>query len=415
MDENKLREELQELSALGPRRGVPLLIQRIGDSPAPIDLQFVLAVVRSLCGIGPPWVHLFERYVRDKKMPAVMRVPIRAMLEELRTPHGRALQSSPYVSARTYRTANSSGRISIASEKELGIYKEQHALLKKIEELSRQKLPVDLELHFVCDRVLSYGLAILAAWCAKNAASVRVSTAHTATLEFLRRIGFVQTVEQPRPLDAPRYDEQNHVAITHVSRSKIEEASQIARRLVVLFARHMTINDEQQRALNVVFAELVENVYRHSRSDYPGFVLAQAHPARQLLHMTIVDTGIGIHTSFQESPDEAMRQRAKNPAESLKLALEKLVTSKTSEHSGYGLYVVSDIVRRNGGTFRITSGQHSYMIQEGRRGNMPETPYEHARWNGTEVSAMFRLDRPMPIAAVYESLGPNRDAEDFFD
>ena len=146
--------------------------------------------------------------------------------------------------------------------------------------------------------------------------------------------------------------------------------------------------------------------------------MAQAYPTTRRLHIVIADTGIGVWESFRQSDSAAARQRAKTESDALKMAVEKLVTSKTSKHSGYGLFVVRRLAELNGGRMRITSGRTTWETPaqrkppSGRRSEL--TPFtRHLPWNGTEVSLMIDLNAPLPLLEVYKELGPPDRAEDF--
>lgn len=45
-----------------------------------------------------------------------------------------------------------------------------------------------------------------------------------------------------------------------------------------MFEEHLALGKEEQDALAIAVAELVENVHRHSHGRTPGFLVAQVHP-----------------------------------------------------------------------------------------------------------------------------------------
>ena len=304
--------------------------------------------------------------------------------------------------------------IVIQTRQELGLFEEQRALLAKLHDLHAFPGPVNLTIRFDCDRVYVYGLALLASWCARNAAKVYVAAAHSTVARYLDRIRLTDFAQNQVLSVEPHYDSENYVVLTPILRERKDEADLIASRLLHLFSRHVRMGREQGNALQVTFAELIENVYRHAQSDYPGFVIAQVHPTRRRLHVAIADNGIGVFDSFRRSDHEGVRRRAVSEVESLGMALEAYVTSKTRAHSGYGLYVVSDLAARNGGRFRLTSGRSSLLRQPvGLRRRIAQTVLDHLAWQGTAVGLMFDLSRSLPLVAVYNTL--ERDAEDYFD
>jgi anti-sigma regulatory factor (Ser/Thr protein kinase) len=179
---------------------------------------------------------------------------------------------------------------------------------------------------------------------------------------------------------------------------------------------HMPISQKTRSGLLVALAELVENVHRHGASAKSAFACAQVYPRRNKLTICIVDTGIGIRQSFLAGQNAAAKDRIKRGESPVKLATSPLVTSKPGQHSGYGLYVVSELAVRNGGTFRIFSGNEVLTLY--RRG-WTRREY-HAvvpqGWQGTWIAILLDLDSLLPIGDVYSTLPPaeGAEAEDYF-
>jgi len=315
---------------------------------------------------------------------------------------------------RQERVAVRQADLVLETREELGVYEQQRTLLAKLHDLYAHPSPVDLNIYFKCDRIYVYGLALIAAWCARYAANVSVSATDRSVERYLDRLRFTDFAQNKIVSEDPHYDSENHVALTPILRSRQDSADLIASRLVRLLSKHLKLSKANCNALEVAFAELVENVYRHADNDYPGFVIAQAHPRKDLLHIVMVDTGIGIYDSFRRSDREEVRQRAGTERDTLNMAVEAYVTSKTSNHSGYGLYVVSTLAAMNHGLFRLTSGRVSLLQQPtaGWRKRIERKTLEHLAWQGTELGLMFNLKQPLPLIRVYNTL--ERDAEDFF-
>ena len=181
----------------------------------------------------------------------------------------------------------------------------------------------------------------------------------------------------------------------------------------------MNLGKDKREALTVMFSELVENVYRHARSNFGAYVMAQAYPKTDKFHVVVADSGIGVFASFRESDLDSVRRRATNEEAAIDLALERKVTSKTEQHGGLGLFVVQRLVQHNGGQFRLSSGRTTkeFGPARGRWGRVDYNAVfsQHLPWNGTEVSLIFNLDQPMTIQEVYRELGPPDRVEDFFD
>lgn len=123
------------------------------------------------------------------------------------------------------------------------------------------------------------------------------------------------------------------------------------------------------------------------------------------MHVCICDCGIGIQESFRRSHSSHMRDISATTKDWIQHATEPLVTSKAEGHAGYGLYLVRELCRLNGGYFVIVSGDAAYRISPSNPATLEsdlETvdtlPY---RWPGTLVAMQFRLDRPLELGPIY--------------
>ncbi|UCE61386.1 MAG: hypothetical protein JSU63_06485, partial [Phycisphaerales bacterium] len=190
---------------------------------------------------------------------------------------------------RRLRTPQSQGIVRIEDKEELLFGQAKRHLLAMLHDLTRQPTPIDLLIEFECEPVYVHGLALLAAWCERYAARVRLSAQTSIVEQYLERTQYKRVVEGRVTIDAPLYDGENYVALTKIDREDREAADQIAMRLVDLFGRQLRLRKTEKRALTVMFAELVENVYRHANSTFPSFVMAQAFPRTQKLHVVVAD------------------------------------------------------------------------------------------------------------------------------
>lgn len=413
LSEQELRLWITEIGQKGPRRGLPELFRRYRRGER-LELASLQLVLQGICIKGSPWLAALRTSVRKGgACPKEIRQPIQKLISII---EHKGVSSTAAI-LRRGRVAAQHARLEISEPQETGLMSHQQLLLLKIQEISADGGPIDLTIRFDCDRVYVYGLALIAAWCSCYAASVRVETAFPHVSQYLRQIGFLDVVEQQRRIDSPQYDATNHVAITQILRESTEESDSVAGRLADLFVRHIHLSRENQRALYTVFAELIENVHRHAQNDYPGYVIAQAHPAKRRLHVVVVDPGIGILNSFLQSDKTEVRDRARSEAEALDMAIELYTTSKTHNHSGYGLYVVSRLLQHNQGVFRLTSGTRTLLIRPNPEARslkqaVAVSKLRHARWQGTELGLQFNLDEPMPLRTVYATMGGQE--EDYF-
>ncbi len=417
--ESETRRLVAELIHTGPRRGVALLTSEFRGPLGREKQRHFHTIVHALCVHSPVWKSELGKCIsRVRRCPRHLREAISVALTTIPEVRGQGATLTPERIIRRDRRAKSKGVLEVDDPRELGWGKEHRSLLAKLHELA-PGAPVDLDVHFKCDQLYVHGLALIAAWCERFAAHVSLRADSSRGTEYLEATGLRHVIEQGVKIDELLYDGHNHVALTSIHREERDTADQVANRIVRLFQNHIEVPAGTRTALKTVFAELVENVYRHAQASWPAYVMAQAYPSPRKLHVVVADTGIGIRDSFRKSTDPQLREAARSEQRAIELALKRLVTSKSEYHSGFGLFVISRLVQRNGGVMRFMSGETTkwfFARQEGRkRGHVEEDWGSHRRWHGTEVSLMFNLDNPFPLTEIYRELGPLSCPDDFFE
>jgi anti-sigma regulatory factor (Ser/Thr protein kinase) len=195
------------------------------------------------------------------------------------------------------------------------------------------------------------------------------------------------------------------------------EAQDVADRLVKLIEHHHALGAEARSGLLIMFAELVENIHRHAgESTTAAFACAQVYPKRRKLTVCIVDTGMGLAQSIASGSNRELASRLQHGESALALAKAPLLTSKPDRHSGYGLYVATELILRNGGTFRMISGNESLTLyRKNWRRRESFAPVDRG-WKGTWITMIIDLESVLPIKDVYLTLPSLEDSEkeDFF-
>jgi hypothetical protein len=257
------------------------------------------------------------------------------------------------------------------------------------------------------------GLVAFLAWCRKNNISPHSINTTDLTQKYLDIIGFSKTSSD----GISPYSEADplfQLAIEPInSDTKTDE---VASKIVTILDKRMSFGKQVRAGLIVAFTELIENIPRHAGNSYVSYACAQVYPKRNKLTFCLVDTGIGILNSFLSSSNESIIQRINNGESAVRLACAPLVTSKLGIHTGYGLYVASELVARNGGTFRIFSGNEVFTLYQKYLCRKEHIAEVSNGWSGTWIAMIFNLDSQIPLEDVYSSLPPPKETklEDFF-
>ena len=350
------------------------------------DAAAVTAVLTSVAQIGRQWEKLLVKHLCAFQEDSPQD-PLAALI-------------SPFVDAATRENL-------IVHERETGAtLPNLESLLCRLEDLRRDPKP-RLFVDFQTPHAYVYGLCAIAAWGAAHASSMHFRSQFDRVLHFLERAGFFEGIRDPAS-DPVRFDTETILGFTRIDPDQQFPTDSHAGRLVKLFRQQTDMPEKAARALSISFAELIENAVKHGDIKAPAWLFANYHPQHRIMHVCICDRGLGVRKTFEESTDERLRMLAEDATEWLREATKPLVTSKAERHAGYGLYVASELCRRNGGSFAIVSGGAAYGIHRqsdaSAVSDVEEIRSLRRPWRGTLVALQLRLDHPLELGPIYEQL-----------
>jgi len=149
----------------------------------------------------------------------------------------------------------------------------------------------------------------------------------------------------------------------------------------------VNISSGLQRAITGQVTEIYLNAFEHSRSPIGVFSCGQHYPNAKMLHLAVVDFGIGIPASVRSflSVD-----RPPTSAEALKWAFKSGTTTKKDEaiSRGMGLSLLQTFVTENQGSLKIFS--NDACVDMDHTGIRYENGYTD--FTGTLVNIAFRCD-----------------------
>ena len=140
-------------------------------------------------------------------------------------------------------------------------------------------------------------------------------------------------------------------------------------------------------ALEWLANEILGNILTHAVSETPGVVCAQYRPKQQRFDIGICDMGRGLLGSLQPAFPEV-----RSYGQAIDKAIERGATRDPAIGQGNGMAGSYEIVRLNGGTYQIWTGDVVYELNRGkRRPGFQSMPAVF----GTGV--MFSLDTSKPV------------------
>lgn len=137
------------------------------------------------------------------------------------------------------------------------------------------------------------------------------------------------------------------------------------------------------------FSEILLNFWEHAPTDTKSVIIADGNKSK--IEIACADTGIGIVENLFKF------YKGKIPKDQiLRKALEKGVTSKpNSNHMGFGLWLVNELVTANNGRFYLYSQGFYYHNNFGKikSGKFPF-------WPGTIVYVNINLTKPKNLSDI---------------
>lgn len=153
--------------------------------------------------------------------------------------------------------------------------------------------------------------------------------------------------------------------------------------------RQLTIHTDwtssSLKSLGGMIFELSENVIQHSQAT-GGVAVLRICPAEQRIALAIADSGIGIRESLVRNPEFS---DIGDDLTAITKAVGARTTGEPGTGGGMGLFLARCLVRSNGGSFMVRSGEASREESEALS-DSGHLPCLH----GTLVSVEARTDLP---------------------
>ncbi len=178
--------------------------------------------------------------------------------------------------------------------------------------------------------------------------------------------------------------------------SSVEGIDRVIASLQRHLALYSSLPETPLRSLRKMVTELTENVIQHAEARR-GVVVFRVRPATETFSIAIYDNGIGIRRSLTQNPKF---QGMNDDLTAIVTSMGAGSTAEPGTGGGMGLFIARLVIRDNGGTLTIRSGDA--QREEGDEVNdstlLPEL-------SGTLVSISARLNRPFDYARIDEALG----------
>ena len=149
----------------------------------------------------------------------------------------------------------------------------------------------------------------------------------------------------------------------------------------------------EEKGVNMIFtclSELLLNFWEHAKKDSRSIIIASGNKTK--IEISCADTGDGIVSTL----GKALSKKNLSPEQILELSLNKGSTSKElTNHMGYGLWIVEEIVKLTKGRLHIYS-QGAYIKNDYGKRKSGRCGY----WQGTIVTLILYLKAPKTICDI---------------
>jgi len=170
-------------------------------------------------------------------------------------------------------------------------------------------------------------------------------------------------------------------------------------------------------SIRYVVSELVRNVLEHSESRNGAILCAQYFKKSNTIRIGIVDTGVGIKQTINQS------HRATTDLEAIRLALTPGITGTTrreggtEQNAGAGLFFIKSIAYVNRNFFMLYSGNALYKLlmrnPKNKRLVLHADPFRDRysikdnlpKWQGTVVGMDISLDATSEFRSLLNLIG----------
>lgn len=237
--------------------------------------------------------------------------------------------------------------------------------------------------------------------CGRN-----INHSYAKNMRYFRFIG----MDEGKPMNED-YGNQNYLPISELNLLDLMKKSRLdgiplgeiitnkSRTLATVLSRG---NEKMKETMTFCLREIIRNIPEHSNSNQ-GWYCAQYWPSYDLVELAILDNGIGILQSINSNYLYACERLSNENAiiKALQAGISRtfddngneeifLNTGNVWKNSGYGLFVVSRICAKTGGSFILASGDTAIKVED-NEGDIHYKSYK-TNINGTAIRIRIKVN-----------------------
>ena len=165
--------------------------------------------------------------------------------------------------------------------------------------------------------------------------------------------------------------------------------SYLARRIVDVFNRELSMSEEVQGSLVTSIQEMMNNALDHSESHIGCLASAQTFKESRQIRACLVDFGIGIKKSLEKNPK--WKDFINDDLEAIQLAFKSGVSSLQGSR-GLGLAMLEEFLSVNEGELTVTSGEVTFnKVYKKKAAEV--SFWDNCMLEGTAIEITVRTDK----------------------
>jgi len=222
----------------------------------------------------------------------------------------------------------------------------------------------------------------VAAYIAKTNSTFAQSKNETAKA-YLNAIRFPKGISSASEFEKYVQETKTYVPISILRRDKGVERENLESMFSGLMYRILGSVSGAQNAVYYPIAELVTNIFEHSKDDV-GFIFGQYYPKKEYLDICIADTGRGLAQAYKDETGLELTDGQ---------AIEEVLkghSTKSQQERGYGIRTSKKVVCEGlDGNFIIASGASALVASQSSE-KLVSLPDFY--WHGVIVA--YRIPKP---------------------
>lgn len=222
----------------------------------------------------------------------------------------------------------------------------------------------------------------IAAYIAKTDSTL-IPSENEQTRKYLDTVHFPKGINSANEFEKYVHQTKTYVPISVLDRNKGAERENLESMFSSLIYRLLGSTVGAQNAVYYPIAELVTNVFEHSKDD-TGFLFGQYYKKKEYLDICIVDMGRGLAKAYKDETGLEFTDGQ---------AIEEVLkghSTKSQQERGYGIHTSKRVVCEGlGGSFIIASGS-SALVSSQSSEKLVSLPDFY--WQGVIVS--YRIPKP---------------------